>query len=186
MNEIVSASKRGRRPTVTLKKTNVFKQLMYAKNDLALQLVEAAQDNWESLTGVLMTKALEGDMRAMALLLDYVIEKAPQKFQITTQGPEIGNMSMDDLMKMVLSYDAMMQAKKNTILGEAIEIESHLINSPPPPSEISSDIESQKIELEKGDEPTVDLPVMEADVAPEIQPIDSDDPIIQEINNARS
>ena len=123
-------------PIGTFRKTNVFKQLMYAKNDLALKLVESCQDHWESITGVLMGKALEGDMRAMALLLDYVIEKAPQKFQINTSGVDISNMGLDDMMKLVVTYDSMMQDKKKTIMGEAEEIESHLINSPPPPPDI--------------------------------------------------
>jgi hypothetical protein len=170
MNEIVIKGKLGRKPgspSTSLRKTNVFKQLMHAKQDLALQLVESAQDNWESITGVLMGKALEGDMRAMALLLDYVIEKAPQKFQIQTTGIDISNVSMDDLMKLVVSYDSMMQAKKETILGEAIEIESQSINQAPPPSENTANTESQNIEMEKGEEVEVQTSVPEPLVASE-------------------
>lgn len=178
MNQIIQKSARGRPvKNHATRRGNVFKQLMNAKNELALQLVEETQENWRAITGVLMGKALEGDMRAMALLLDYVIEKAPQKFQIQTQGMDVGSMSMEDLMRVVVTYDSMIQGKRETILGEAEEIESHSINLPPPPPEFSSESQSQKIEMENGN----DIGLIDADPEAKLEDIkkdnDQQDPI---------
>lgn len=162
MNEIVPGNQAKpikTRSQPSRSKSNVFKQLMYAKNELALQLVEDAQDNWGAITGVLMGKALEGDMRAMALLLDYVIEKAPQKFQIQSGGVDISNLSMDDLMRIMVSYDSIQKAKKETIMGEAEEIESQFVNQAPPPPENCSGTQTQNIQMEKATDVLADKPI---------------------------
>lgn len=151
----------------SFKNTNVFKQLMYAKNDLALKLVETCQDRWPQIIDVLMDKVMEGDMRAMALLLDYAIEKAPQKFQISTNTMDISSMSMDDMMRLVLTYDSMIKEKDKTILGEAEEIESHSINSPPPPPEFSSAELAPNSEIKSAEDKVIAQPICEPIVVSE-------------------
>lgn len=144
---ITAPRKRGRpKPYTRLSRNNILRKLSEASDDFSLRMVEAFEDDWDGLLQALINKGLEGNIAALNIIFDRAMEKRAQRVEVTHNHMDVSEMNMEDMMKVVYTYDSMIKAQNESILGEVVEIESHTINSAPPPSEIEPGTETQNSE----------------------------------------
>jgi hypothetical protein len=116
----------GRRENV-----NALQQLFKKKISLAAKLVEDAEYHLDGVILALRKKALGGDLRAIAMYIDYVVEKSPERLYVETTDVSVDRLGESELNQAV-AWHLKQKEMRRAIIEHAPISESHSEKSPPP------------------------------------------------------